>query len=46
MESNDTIERSRILFYDVQRENKETAATTRYKMEEYREIDETFTELA
>lgn len=46
MESNDTIERSRILFYDVQRENKETAATMKYKMEEYREIDETFTELA
>lgn len=46
MESNDTMERSRILFYDVQRENKETAVTMKYKMEKYGEIDETFTDLA
>lgn len=46
MESNDTMERSRILFCDVQRENKETVATMKYKMEKYREIDETFTDLA
>lgn len=46
MKSNDTMERSRILFCDVQRENKETAATMKYKMEKYREIDETFTDLA